>query len=482
MTAPAASFRDPAGGCGLVDQRILRLLGAESAAECEAFLQTSAARNFLARRQLVATRRLADADAAVLRQTLQFQSVFAIRQPAAILEHERIPFPTYPYEWPPEMLWEAGRLTLELAQSALADGYGLKDATPYNVLYRGADPVFIDVPSFEARQPGDPVWRPYGQFVRTFLLPLLANRYWGLRLADIFTTHRDGLEPQEVYRLCGSLQRFKPPLLSLVSLPTWLRGKARAEGEKLYESRTLANPEKAQFIVESLLRQLRRQLDSLTPPVPKDSTWSNYMATHSYSEPAFAAKEQFVDEWLREFKPRRVLDVGANTGHFSARAAQAGAAVVAIDVDPACVGAIWRRAKQQKLNILPLVIDLARPSPALGWRNRECPAFLARAAGASDGVLMLAVVHHLLVTERVPLAQILALAAELTTSWLVIEFVSPADEMFRGLTRGRGHLHADLNEAAFEAACAQHFEVVRSLALPGTHRRLYGLKRKGGAS
>lgn len=432
--------------------------------------------------QIVATHRLDERECATLRALPEMQSFFAAGTPEPVWEHERIPFASFPYEWPPEMLWEAGRLTLALAKGSLDEGYGLKDATPYNVLFRGSQAVFIDVPSFEARTPGDPVWQPYGQFVRTFLLPLLVSRHWGLRLADVFTTHRDGLEPEEVYPWCGPLQRLRPQVLSLVSLPKWLGGRARAQGRDLYRERRLRNPEKARFVFESMLGQLERSLVSLKPKPRRDSTWSNYMASHSYEGPAFAAKERFVDEVLKEFRPKRVLDVGANTGHFSLRAARAGAEVVAVDLDPACVGAIWNVAHEQSLNLLPLVVDIARPSPGVGWRNRECPSFLQRATGRFDGVLMLALIHHLLVTERIPLEEILRLAADLTSSIAVVEFISPEDAMFQQLTRGRERLHAGLNEAAFERACATHFEIIRTLPLPGTHRRLYGLRRKGGGA
>jgi len=475
---PTSSFRDPAGFCCVLEDRILRFVAAESVADLEAFLESDCARKSVAAGRLIATCKPDEAGLARWREKVP-PAMAARMATGRVFEHERLWFPSYPYEWTPEMLFEAGRLTLDLAEAAMAESFGLKDATPYNILFRGCQPVFVDVLSFERRTAGDPVWLPYAQFVRTFLLPLLVNRRRGVRLADLFTTHRDGLGPQEVYRMCGPLEKLLPPVLSLVSLPTWLSGRAERQSDAMYQSRALDDPEKARFIVESLLKRLRRTLESLNPKAREGSAWSNYMATHSYDGESFAAKEEFVLGVLGEFKPKRVLDIGANTGHFSAMAAEAGAEVVAMDYDPSCVGAVWRRARDSKLNILPLVVDLARPSAALGWRNRECPAFLARATGAFDCVFMLAALHHLLVTERIPLEEIINLTAHLTTDLAVVEFVMPEDAMFRRLARGRGHLHADLSHAAFEAACQPHFDVVRTAHLIGTHRWLYLLRKKG---
>ncbi len=482
MLPAASSFRDPAGCCLIFNQRVLRFVAADAVPQFEKFLQTGCARQFIAAKKFVSTRRLSDAETAPLRKAPALLPVFNAQPAGAVFEHERIPFPSYPHEWPLEMLWAAGGLTLELARAALTEGFGLKDATPRNVLFRGSEPVFIDALSFEQRNPADAIWLPEAQLVRTFLLPLLANRRWGLSPAEMFTTRRDGFEPEEIYRLCGPLEKITPRMLSLVSIPTWLSRKSRPDNVKIYQPHLLADAEKAQFILEALFKRLERTLQSLEPAARKESTWSDYMTTHSYNDPAFAAKEKFVREALREFSPARVLDAGANTGHFSALAAESGAEVVAVDLDAACVGAIWRRAREKNLNILPLVVNLARPSPALGWRNAECPSFLDRAAGAFDGVLMLALIHHLLVTERIPLDEILRLASELTNQLLVIEFIEPQDDMFRRLTRGRESLHASLNPAVFERACAAHFEIVRSLALPGTQRRMYCLKRKAGAN
>jgi len=185
-----------------------------------------------------------------------------------------------------------------------------------------------------------------------------------------------------------------------------------------------------------------------------------------------------MKEVLAEFQPRRVLDVGCNTGAFSVLAAQQGAQVVGIDQDAVVVGALWRKAQAEKLDILPLVNNLGRPSPAMGWRNQECASFLDRAHGQFDAVFMLAVLHHMLVSERLPLEEILALASTLTTNLLVIEFVAPEDPMFRRIVRGREHLFAGLTTAAFEVACQRHFRIVRSHALEPSSRRLYLLARQ----
>jgi SAM-dependent methyltransferase len=239
-------------------------------------------------------------------------------------------------------------------------------------------------------------------------------------------------------------------------------------------------PERAAYTLAAIFKSLRRKLNRLeTHSLEKRSNWLRYLEyqTH-YSAPQFSAKEAFVSEVLREFSPRAVLDVGANTGHFSEMAARAGASVIAIDADPVLAGELWRRAFRKGLDILPLVVDLCRPTPPLGWRNRQSASFLERASGTFDLVMMLALVHHMLVSERIPLAEIIDLAAELTTSLLIVEFVDPGDPMFRRLARGRDALYAHLTQAHFEATCASRFEIVRRLPIEGSSRILYLLRRR----
>ncbi len=471
------SFRDPSGFCLESNGRVYRFLNEAGAAQCESFRSTPVAKDLVAKGKLISARRLDGPEVAELKPA-DADAPTGWARPAAVLEHDRISFPSYPFEWPAEMLWQAGRLTLDIALALAPHGFGLKDATPRNVLFRGAQAVFVDWGSFEPRAPGDPVWLPHAQFVRTFLLPLLAAKRWGKSPGEVFLTRRDGLEPEEVYQWCGRLERLRPQLLPLVTIPTWLKSNSTRNEEALYRRATMADPEKARFIFESLLKRLSRGLDRLRPSGAAASTWSDYMATHSYSDEAFASKQEFVGHFLEHYKPRRVLDIGANTGHFSRLAAKQGAEVVAIDYDPASVGLIYRQADAQGARILPLVVDLARPTPGLGWRNTECRSFLDRARGHFDCLMMLAVIHHLLVTDRIPLREVLDLAADLTNSFVVLEYVDPQDAMFKRLTRGREALHSDLTQTAFEAAVGERFEILSTKPLAGTRRLLYGLKRK----
>jgi len=427
-------------------------------------------------------RRLADLGhvipAEVLEDTAarELKRELSLPDDALLLRHERLEFPSYPYEWPPEMLAAAAELTLDLAEGLLDEGLGLKDATPFNILFRGSDAVFVDVLSVEPRAPGDPVWRAYAQFVRTFLLPLIAYKHFRLAPDQVFTGRREGLSPEDVYRMSSPLRRLLPPLLGYATIPTWLSARSEARGPQLYQPRHEA-PDKARFVLASRIRSLRKAVRSIGGFSPS-SHWTGYAETHpSYTREQESAKKDFVRRWLAEDRPHSLLDVGCNTGAYSVEAAAAGARVVALDADAALVGRLYRRAAAQNLTILPLVVNIAQPSPATGWRNQECPSFLERACGQFDAVLMLAVLHHLMVTERVPLDSVLDLAADLTRDWLLIEFISPQDPMFRRIVRGREELHADLDRSGFEQAVQRRFRIVRSLTLPASERTLFLLRR-----
>ncbi len=467
--SPHLSFRDPDSRTLVLPDRVLRFFTAAGWEKAASTLAAAPIRRRVEAGDIVASR---EADVA--------SAINALPNPvpgeeiAAVLEHDRIDFPSYPYEWPPEMLHAAATLTLSLSEELLEEDIGLKDATPYNILFRGSRPVFVDIASFERRDPHDPLWRAEGQFIRTFLLPLLADRTFEMPADRLLLARRDGLVPEELYKPAGPLRRLSPHFLALVTLPVWLGKRARNREAVLYRPRQTANAERARFILRRRLRSLSRRLTRLAPRA-NHSNWAGYMEELPYSAADFTAKESFVKQVLSRRAAKRVLDIGCNTGHFSALAAGLGARVVAIDSDSTVVGETWRRASSRNLDILPLIQNLAWPSPATGWDNAENPSFLDRAAGRFDAVLMLALLHHLMAGENLPLGHILDMAARITTGVAIVEYVSPEDVNFRRVSRGRDQLFSGLSVESFETACAARFDILDSLGLEGGTRRLYAL-------
>jgi len=346
-----------------------------------------------------------------------------------------------------------------------------------NVLFSGPRPLFVDVLSFERRHPCDPIWLAYAQFVRMFLLPLLVNDRFRLPLDAVLTTRADGLEPDEVYQLCGPLQKFRAPMLTHVTLPTWL-GRRAGVSDAPHRSRRVASADEACFILGRTVRGLRRAVNAVAPSRSATSRWSPYSSAQDETEPYQVEKLAFVSQALQDAPPKRLLDLGCNAGRFSVAAAERGAEVVAVDRDPVVVGRLWRRAMKEGLDILPLVVNVAAPTAGHGWLNAERRSFVDRAANRFDTVMMLALVHHLVVSDRIPLANLFYLAARLTKDRLIIEFVAPEDEMCAALLRRRQPLPEALTMEAFEQSASRHFMISTRRILKGGPRAIYSMRRR----
>ena len=387
---------------------------------------------------------------------------------ATVLEHQRIWFPTYPSEFARGMLREAGLLTIRLAENLLAHGHGLKDANPWNVLFRGTKPIFVDALSIEPRQASDPLWRPLAQFFSTFVYPLWLDEWKGVGVHEAFQGRREGWSTSEMYERLSWRDRLRPRALPWITLPEWMRGAAK---EHSYRPAQAQDPETARFILSRLFGRMRRTLEAMPPRLPRRTHWTSYQACCHYDRSAHEAKRVFVAEALKG--ATQVLDLGANQGEYSFLAAEQGARVVSVEGDPQAANEIWCHAHRAGLDILPVVMNLAQPTPPTGWRNREQTAFFDRAAGEFDAVLMLALLHHLTLTERVPLPWVLDLAADLTRRTLIIEYVSPEDPFYRHLLRGRHSLHQADTREAFEAELGQRFHIRRQQPILDGRRHLY---------
>lgn len=472
-----ASFRDPAGRVFRHEDRLFRILDGRAAAGLRRLLEAPAVRAALERGDLASTRFLDEAES---RHILGYPGVAPLAasiESPVVIEHTPVAHPTYPYEWIPEMLAAAADLTLKLARQFLGVPAILKDATPYNVLFEGTRPVLVDVASIEARDPHNPTWLAYAQFARTFLLPLLLQRRFGIRPDTLFLGRWDGWTPEDVYPWLHWGTRLRSPYLGLVSMPYWLGKRHDPVNQSLYAPRRLKDPEQASYILESLFRSLEKQLRSCWPGSVRSTAWSGYeQSTH---EPAYyARRESVVGDVIRRFSPACVLDIGCNTGRYSLLAARANAKVVGLDQDAGALAQLWHAARRENLDVLPLYANIARPSPAVGWKYQECRSLLERLRGQFDAVFMLAVIHHLVVTERVPMAEIASLAAELTQDLLVVEYIAPEDDLFRKLVRGREALYRDVTREAFERVFSVSFDRVEASEVMERRRWLYVLRKK----
>ncbi len=342
---------------------------------------------------------------------------------AGVLRHDRIPFVSYPYEWSFSQLKDAALFYLGLMRVALDEGFVLKDATPYNVQWVGSRPVFIDVTSFERIQPGQP-WIGYRQFCMQFLYPLVLAACRGVDFQPLLRGRLEGVTPRECRALLRLRDLLRRGMLTHVVLHSRLdrREDRRTGGELRQELR------RAGFhsgLIRRNVDQLERIVRRLEWQTPTGA-WSKYTAP-TYTDADAERKAAFVRESLERDRPEIVWDLGCNDGRFSRLAAEHSGTVIALDSDHGVVDALYLELREAGDDrILPLVVDVVDPSPALGWRGAERKALLER--GRPSIVLCLALVHHLAITRNVPLAEIVAWLASLDAR-IVVEFPTPEDEM-----------------------------------------------------
>jgi SAM-dependent methyltransferase len=450
---PSPTFRDPAGSLHLEDDLAVRTIHPAAREAVLNFVSSPFYLSLVDRGLIVAS-------------TIDDTWLGPSGEPGLRLLHPRIPVPTYPWEWTPSQWLAAADLTLTLCEEALDHGWILKDATPLNILFVGPRPILVDVLSFEAwphvATPANPtpapqIWLAYGQYMRTFLLPLLMNRMlsWPLALS-LFK--RDGYEPADLYNALSWPQRLSRAALWPVTLPAILERRGNPDAPAP-SPRPVTDPGLALHTLKRTLAGLRRMTHRAMPAVAA-SDWSDYKSTLThYTADQSSDKHSWVAQVIAETRPStpssqqawRVLDIGANTGEFSVLAAHSGASVVALERDAAAADRLFRLTRDQALAVQTIHADLSRPTPSAGWLNNETSSLLhrleARPNSGFDLVLMLAVIHHLLLMEQIPLPSIVQLCHRLTRRHLVIEWVPPSDPMYISLMRGRTDLYGNLSES-----------------------------------
>lgn len=387
-----------------------------------------------------------------------------------ILQPEPVDFISYPYEWSFLMLRSAALTTLRLVREGLDHGMILKDASAYNLQFHQGSWQLIDTLSFETYQEGEP-WVAYKQFCQHFLAPLALMAYRDQRLNLMSRLFIDGTPLDVASNLLPFRSRLRFGLLTHIHL--------HARSQKRYADQAVSREEVRGKVshkaLVSLLDSLRNTVKGLSIRIGK-TEWAHYYDQTNYSENAFQEKQAIVSKFIEKVNPESVWDLGANTGAFSRLASERGIFTVAFDVDPDAVSQNYIQVRRNHEDcLLPLVMDLTNPSPGLGWAHGERQSLVER--GPVSMVLALALIHHLAISNNVPLRK----AAQFFTrigEHLVIEFVPKSDSQVQRLLQSREDIFPNYTVDGFERAFGYDYDVLAKVPLKDSERILYLMKRK----
>ncbi len=458
----SSSFKDPSGFLYYRDGVLLRQVNHRYQADYDRLMQSGLYES-LTGEQLLIPHEETDLSAAYSGDACK------------VLKPKPVPCISYPYEWCFSQLKDAALTTLRIQSLALESGMSLKDASAYNIQFLDGKPVFIDTLSFE-RYKKDQPWVAYRQFCQHFLAPLALMSYRDVRLNQLLRIHMDGIPLDLASRLLPLRSRLRFSLLTHLHL--------HARSQQRYAN-AAADGERPLKQARVSLTGLRAIIDNLITAVnalqwkPGDTEWGDYYSDTNYDDESLQHKKALVSAFVDQLSPapQLVQDLGANTGVFSRVVADKGIQVLSQDIDPKAVEVNYLLTrKHQEPNILPMLMDLTNPSPALGWAHEERMSLMQR--GPVDLVMALALVHHLAISNNVPLP-VLAKFFSRMGACLIIEFVPKTDSQVKRLLATREDVFDDYSQDGFEQAFSAYFEVLQSEPIRGSERTLYLLKSTG---
>jgi len=387
------------------------------------------------------------------------QDVYKIIQP------ERVPFISYPYEWCFSQLKDAALLTLAIQRIAIEFGMTLKDASAYNVQFLRGCPIFIDTLSFQKYEEGKP-WIPYRQFCQHFLAPLVLMSRVDIRLASFLRIYIDGIPLDLAVSLLPFSTRF--------SLPFYLHIYMHSKSQISYSNKPMELSHFNHKVSKNALLGLMDNLESAVKSAkwnPVGTQWVDYYNDNSYSKVSLMNKKEIVLDYLKSTNPGTVWDFGANNGQYSQIASSVGANSVSFDIDPACVEMNYLNVRKTgEKNILPLVMDITNPSASIGWDNNERLTMQER--GPVDLVMALALIHHLAISNNLPFSKIARFLARVCKT-LIIEFVPKSDQKVRKLLASREDTFPDYDIDGFEREFSKFFEIRKISKINDSKRSLY---------
>ncbi|MBL7698063.1 MAG: hypothetical protein JNK79_07885 [Chitinophagaceae bacterium] len=448
-----ASFRDPSGFVFQWNGKIYRQVNKIYAEDYDLLMNSGLYKHLTEKKLLIEH---SETDEIIADPTNRYKTLLPLQ-----LHHI-----SYPYEWCFDQLKDAALLTISILKEAVDHGMIIKDATPYNIQFYKCVPVFIDTLSFE-KYDADNAWVAYRQFCNMFLFPLYLEHYLRTDIQKTLVVYPDGIPVDITSKLL--------PLRSRTSLGVWLHvylqntvsrsTDGRKDGGK-FNRRKLMN----------LVDHLERTIANIKSRY-RLSEWNNYYGETISSKEYLGEKEKIFREMMTAAgSGGPALDLGANDGYFSKILAANGYDVVAIDNDSQSIQKLYNETKAtQSCNITPLVIDIANPSPATGFNNRERPGFHERFG--PNLVIALALVHHLVIGRNVSLRVLASWFGDISEK-LIIEFVPKQDEKVQLMLASRKDVFDDYTAEHFEEHFLRYFTIKRREPIPGSQRVIYLMEKR----
>ncbi len=454
QTVPS-SFRDPSGFLFFHDGSIYRQVNTVYKANYDHFIESGLYKS------------LVDANLLIPHEEVEGRNL-RHNEAYKVIKPEPLPFISYPYEWCFSQLKHAALTTVKVQKIALEFGMSLKDSSAYNIQFRKGKPIFIDTLSFEKYKEGKP-WIAYRQFCQHFLAPLALARYKDIRLKELFRIFIDGIPLDLASKILPLRTYLKFSLLSHIHL--------HAKSQRHFADKTIkTNGRKvSRLAFLGLIDNLESAVKNLNWQ-PQDTEWTGYYKEGNYSSDALSHKKQLVAQYLSRIKPKIVWDLGANTGLFSRISSDKGAQTISFDIDTSTVEKNYLEATRKgEINILPLVLDLSNPSPALGWQSEERMSLLER--GPADTVLALALIHHLAISNNLPFSKIAKFFSQICIS-LIIEYIPKDDSQVQRLLLTRNDIFPDYNQQVFDNEFNKYFEIRDSARIKDSQRTLYLMQKR----
>jgi len=448
-----ASFRDPSGFLFYRDGELFRQVNKIYKDDYDLFIDSSLYQTLIKK------------DLLIPHQEISI-SPFDASRAYKIIKPEPLLFISYPYEWCFSQLKEGALLTLAIQKKAFKCGMSLKDCSAYNVQFKGRKPIFIDTLSFEKYREGEP-WIAYRQFCQHFLAPLALMAYKDVRLSQLLRIYIDGIPLDLAAKLLPARSRFNFSILSHIHF--------HAKSQQRYAGKGIKSPKRkvSRLAFRAIIDSLESAVRKLTWN-PGGTEWADYYQDTNYSDESMKNKEDIVDFLLAELKPPMVWDLGANIGTFSRLASERDIPTIAFDIDPSAVEKNYiMMVDKEEDCILPLVMDLTNPSPALGWSNRERSSLIER--GPVHTLLALALIHHLAISNNLPLDIIAKFFSKLS-KYLLIEFIPKEDSQVQRLLSSREDIFPDYNRDSFEHLFAGYFKILKREKISSSERYIYLMK------